>query len=173
MRNKAIWVSIAATISLAVHAETADRFTLTASYKNAALTSLNFDYRDNRKLETGFSADDKRIPSSACYARIPGSDNLTAYLNTIKNKPLAREIDDTRRRMQDAVARNKLDIWQEALCVGPVPYPVTSNGNGGKWSSVPVILNGERQGAWNDVFSVVQKTHLYSITVHPAAIKPQ
>lgn len=124
----------------------------------------------------GFSAENQRLPGSACYARIPGSDNLTSYLGTIKNQSAYRAIEETRSKMRDSVARNKLDIWQEVLCITTgrhaLPYRETGNGNGGKWSSVPILLNGERQGAWNDVFTVVGADYLYSVTVHPAAAKP-
>lgn len=153
-----------------------EQFSLDASYKNAALASLSFDYREGKKQAIpGFSADEVRVQSSACYARIPGSDNLTSYLNLIKNKLLYREIEDSRSKMRDAVGRNKLDIWQEVVCIvngRPIPYAVTSQTNGGKWSSIPITLNGERQGAWNDVFTIVRPGYLYSITVHPAVTKP-
>jgi len=169
MMHKTIALGLTA-FSLSVHAETTDRFIVDAVYRNASLASLSFDYRDGR--QPGFSADDLRVPGSACYAKIPGSDNLSTYLNTIKNKPLYQEIEETRQRMREAVSKNKLDVWQEVLCVGQIPYRATSNSNGGKWSSVSIMLNGQRQGAWNDVFTVARPSHIYSITVHPSAIKP-
>jgi len=152
------------------------QFSLEASYKNAALAALSFDYREGKKQAIpGFIADSVRMPNSACYAKIPGSDNLTIFLKSIQDKALHREIEDSRRRMSDAVGRNKLEVWQEVICVvkdRPVPYSVTNQSNGGKWSSIPITLNGERQGAWNDVFTIVRPSHLYSVTVHPAASKP-
>lgn len=155
----------------------ADQFSVEAFYKDGALTSLIFDYREGRnKAIPGFSANNVHVAGSACYARIPGSDNLSAYLQSIKNKPLYREIEETRGRMRAAVGKNKLDVWQEVLCVStkqPIPYSATGANNGGKWSSIPITLNGDRQGAWNDVFTVLRPNHIYSITVHPTAIKPQ
>lgn len=153
------------------------QFSVEATYSNAALASLNFDYRSNSPKAgiPGFIADNTRQSGSTCYARIPGSDNLTAYLDSIKNKPIHQEIEETRGRMRDSVARSKLEVWQEALCINErqaIPYRETGNGNGGKWSSVPIILNGERQGAWTDVFTIVRPNHIYSITVHPVVGKP-
>lgn len=157
------------TVLLPAHAN--DQFLLQAAYKDAALASLDFDYRaGGNKAVRGFLADGNPIPGSACYARIPGSDNLNAFLTRIKNQPVYRGIADTRQRMQDALAKNRLEIWQEVLCTAPanaIPYPETGNGHNGKWSSIPIYLNGERQGAWNDVFTVVRPGHLYSVTVHP------
>ena len=161
---------------LPVLAQAEDRFSLQATFVNAALASLSFDYRDgSRKALPGFIANGMHMAGSACYAKIPRSDNLSGYLNSIKDKPAYREIGNTRKRMLDSLARNKLGIWQEVLCVAngakEIPYKETGIGNDGKWSSVPIVLNGQRQGAWNDVFPVVRRRHLYAVTVHPAQSK--
>ena len=166
--------ALIALLPVLVQAE--DRFSLQATFFNAALTSLSFDYRDgNRQALPGFTVNGTHMDGSACYAKIPGSDNLSGYLSSIKDKPAYREIGNTRKRMLDSLARNKLEIWQEVLCVAngarEIPYKETGIGNDGKWSSVPIVLNGQRQGAWNDVFTVARRRHLYSVTVHPGQQK--
>lgn len=147
-------------------AQANDQFSLQADYANAELKALRFDYRDQRP-PTGMTANGKPVAQSACFARIPGSDNLTKFLESIKNQPGYFAVADTRKRMQQAMVKTNLDIWQEVLCVAPARFPETVKGNEGKWSSIPIFLNGQRQGAWNDVFTVVRPNHLYSITVHP------
>ena len=147
-------------------AQANDLFTLQADYANSELKSLRFDYRAQRP-QTGVSVNGKLVPGSGCFARIPGSDNLSKFLESIKNQPGYYSIADTRQRMQEAMAKTKLDIWQEVLCVAVDTFPETVKGNPGKWSSIPIFLDGQRQGAWNEVFTVVRPNHLYSITVHP------
>lgn len=148
----------------AAHAD--ERFTLQADYADSQLKALRFDYRTSPQ-PTGVFVQGKALPESGCFTRIPGSDNLTAFLASIQHQPGYVSIADTRKRMQEAMVKTKLDIWQEVLCVAPVPFPETVKGNAGKWSSIPIFLNGERQGAWNDVFTVVRPNHLYSVTVRP------
>lgn len=153
-------------LALGTTAQANDQFSLQADYANSELKALKFDYR-NQRPPTVLIANGKPVPQSACFARIPGSDNLTRFLESIKDQPGYYSVADTRKRMQEAMVKAKLDIWQEVLCVAPVPFPETVKGNAGKWSSVPIYLDGQRQGAWNDVFTVVRPNHLYSITVHP------
>jgi hypothetical protein len=153
-------------LALGTTAQANDQFTLQADYANAELKALRFDYRPQRP-PTGVAVNGKLIPGSGCFARIPGSDNLTKFLESIKNQPGYYSIADTRNRMQDAMIKNKLEIWQEVLCVATNTFAETVKGNPGKWSSIPIYLDGHRQGAWNEVFTVVRPNHLYSITVHP------
>lgn len=151
---------------LSTAAQANDQFTLQADYANSELKALRFDYRVQRP-QTGVSVNGKLVPGSGCFARIPGSDNLSKFLESIKNQPGYYSIADTRKRMQEAMIKNKLDIWQEVLCVAVDTFPETVKGNPGKWSSIPIFLDGQRQGAWNEVFTVVRPNHLYSITVRP------
>lgn len=151
-------------ISHLAHAN--DPFSLQADYAHSELKALHFDYRKPLP-PTGVTVNGKLVPGSGCFARIPGSDNLTKFLDSIKDQPGYYAVADTRKRMQEAMVKSKLDIWQEVLCVATNTFTETVKGNPGKWSSVPIYLNGQRQGAWNDVFTVVRPNHLYSITVHP------
>lgn len=153
-------------IAAASAAQASDRFTLQAEYSQSQLKTLRFDY-GTAPQPTGVLVDGTLLPGSGCFARLPGSDNLTAFLASIQTQPGYFSIADTRKRMQEAMIKTKLDIWQEVLCVAPVPFPETVKENPGKWSSIPIYLNGERQGAWNDVFTVVRPNHLYSVTVRP------
>ena len=143
-----------------------DQFTLQADYANSELKSLHFDYA-SKPQPTGVMISGKLLPGSGCFARIPGSDNLTQFLDSIKDQPGYFAVADTRKRMQDAMVKTKLEIWQEVLCVAVGTFPETVKGNPGKWSSIPIFLNGKREGAWNEVFTVIRPNHLYSITVHP------
>jgi len=153
-------------LTLSTVAQANDEINLQADYANAELKALRFDYRKPLP-PTGVTIGGKLAPGSGCFARMPHSDNLTRFLESIKNQPGYYAIADTRKRMQEAMIKSKLDIWQEILCVATNTFPETVKGNEGKWSSVPIYLNGHREGAWNDVFTVVRPNHLYSITVHP------
>jgi hypothetical protein len=153
-------------LALGSAAQANDQFTLQADYANSELKALRFDYRPQRP-STGVTVNGKLVPGSGCFARIPGSDNLTKFLESIKDQPGYYAIADTRKRMQDAMVKTKLDIWQEVLCVATGTFAETVKANPGKWSSIPIYLDGQRQGAWNEVFTVVRPNHLYSITVHP------
>jgi len=151
---------------LGTTAQANDQFSLQADYANSELKSLKFDYRTPLP-PTGVFINGKQVPGSGCFARVPGSDNLTGFLESIKNQPGYYSVADTRKRMQEAMVKTKLEIWQEVLCVATGTFAETVKGNPGKWSSIPIFLNGKRQGAWNEVFTVVRPNHLYSITVHP------
>ena len=143
-----------------------DEFSLQADYADSALKALRFDYR-KPPLPSGVYVNGKLSPGSGCYARIPGSDSLTPFLKTIQNQPGYYAVADTIKRMRQAMDKTDLDIWQEVLCVAVDTFPETVKDNPGKWSSVPIYRDRQRQGAWNDVFTVVRPNHLYSITVHP------
>ena len=147
-------------------AQANEEFSLQADFANSELKALRFDYRKPLP-PTGVFINGKQVPGSGCFARIPGSDNLTPFLESIKNQPGFYSVADTRKRMQEAMIKAKLDIWQEVLCVATGTFAETVKSNPGKWSSIPITLNGGRQGAWNDVFTVIRPNHLYSITVHP------
>jgi len=147
-------------------AQANEEFSLQADFANSELKALRFDYRKPLP-PTGVFINGKPVPGSGCFARIPGSDNLTPFLESIKNQPGFYSVADTRKRMQEAMIKAKLDIWQEVLCVATGTFAETVKSNPGKWSSIPITLNGGRQGAWNDVFTVIRPNHLYSITVHP------
>lgn len=157
------------------HTAASQKFALQASYINAVLNTLNFDYSQTaRQNPPGFTADGKLIPGSACYAKISGEDNdtITEYVNTLVDKQAQAQIADTRKRMQEAVARQKLEIWQEVLCVIDgkeiVPYRETGKDSKGKWDSASISIDGVRKGSWKEVFTIVRRKHLYSITVTPA-----
>lgn len=143
-----------------------DAFSLQADYNNASLKALRFDYRKPFP-PSGVYVNGKLSPGSGCFARIPGSDNLTSFLKSIENQPGYHSVADTMKRMQQAMDKTNLDIWQEVLCVAVNTFPETVKGNPGKWSSVVIYRDGQRQGAWNDVFTVIRPNHIYSITVHP------
>lgn len=147
-------------------AQANNEFSLQGDFANSQLKALRFDYRKPLP-QTGVFVEGKLVPGSGCFARIPGSDNLTPFLESIKNQPGFHSIADTRKRMQEAMIKTKLDIWQEVLCVATGTFAETVKDNPGKWSSIPIFLNGGRQGSWNEVFTVVRPNHLYSITVHP------
>jgi hypothetical protein len=153
--------------ALATHAEAGNNdFTLEADYADSKLTALRFDYRA-APAPTGVYIGGKMLPGSGCFARIPGSDTLTPFLESIKNQPGYYAVADTRKRMQQAMDKINKDIWQEILCVAVNTFPETVKDNPGKWSSVPIYVDGKRQGAWTDVLTVVRPNHLYSITVNP------
>ncbi|TSA50831.1 MAG: hypothetical protein D4R48_00675 [Nitrosomonadales bacterium] len=150
------------------------KFVVQATYADAVLKVLNFDYSPAAKQHPpGFTANGKHIDGSACYAKFSGesNDTLSDYLSTLKDKQALAAIQDTRTRMKDAVTRQKLDIWQEVLCVaagkGEIPYPVTGAGSKGRWEAVTIANDGVRKGSWQEAFTVVQRKHLYSITVNP------
>lgn len=154
-------------IALALPAAADDNtFSLQADYIDSRLKALRFDYRAPQP-PTGVNVNGKLAADSGCFARIPGSDSLTPFLKSIQDQPGYYAVADTRKRMQQAMDKTDLDIWQEVLCVAVNTFPETVKDNPGKWSSVVIYRDGKRQGAWNDVFTVVRPNHLYSITVHP------
>jgi hypothetical protein len=169
-------LSLAFVITLfAMPASASPKFGIQASYINAALNTVNFDYSAAaRQTPPGFSADGKFIPGSACYAKISGEDNdtLTDFMSALTDKQLYALIADARKRMQEGVARQKLEIWQEVLCVVEgkenIPYRETSKDSKGKWDSAAISIDGVRKGSWKEVFTVVRRKYLYSITVTPA-----
>ncbi len=148
-------------------AQANDQFTLQADFVDSELKNLRFDYRAQPQ-PTGFTANGgKLLPGSGCFAKLPGSDNLTAFIESIKDQPGAFAVADTRKRTQDAMDKIKKDIWQEILCVGLSPYPESVKSNPGKWSAARVFVDGERKGTWGYVYTVVRPNHIYSITVRP------
>lgn len=176
MTSKIIRLTLAGILALlCVDAIAADKFTVQATYTDGVLNSLNFDYSPVAvQTPPGFTANGKHIAGSACYAKVSGEDNdtITGYLAELKDKQTLAAITDSRNRMKEAVARKKLELWQEVLCVAtgsnPVPYRETGPDAKGKWDSALISIDGVRKGSWSDVFTVVRRTHLYSVTVTPA-----
>lgn len=143
-----------------------DTFSLQAEYADAKLQAIHFEYRSPLP-PTGVKINGKMLADSGCFARIPGSDNLTPFLAGIRSQSGYAAIADTRQRIRQAMAKTGLEIWQEVLCVAANTFPETVKGNPGKWGPASIYLDGQRQGVWNDVYTVVRPNHLYSITVHP------